>query len=420
MKVKFNINKKTRIINEKTLRVAIDLGKDSNMGYCKTSNGQEVKCFKFGNNREGFNLFWNRVNTAMNKFKLERVVVGFESTGSYGEPLQHFLKDKPEVTLVQVNPKHVKRYKEVTDNSPNKTDDKDPKVIIQLMENGSFLSCINPEGAPAELRELVNARDFQKKLRVQISNRIHALVHKIFPEYGTVFKDLVCDTSRYVLYTYGSPEKIASIGVEKLTKIMREKSRGRLGLKYGMKLWQAAKDSVGVKQGVESTCTDIRILLGQIEEIDKAIEQIEAEMPMWLEEAPSSKCLLSIPGIGTVTAAAVIGETGGLERFIGQKAMMKLPGLNLYEISSGKHQGQKHITKRGRSTLRKTLFFAALNTIRPGGIMYQKYQEMISRGMKKIKAVVAISRKLLRIMYALVRDNKDYVHNYSESLEKAA
>ena len=240
MRTEFNINKKTRIINEKTLRVAIDLGKDSNMGYCKTSNGQEVKCFKFGNNREGFNLFWNRVSTVMNKFKLERVVVGFESTSCYGEPLQYFLKDKPEVTLVQVNPKHVKRYKEVTDNSPNKSDEKDPRVIMQLMENGSFLSCINPEGASAELREQTNARDFQIKLRVEISNRIHALVYKIFPEYSSVIKDPVCDTSRYLLYNYGSPEKMAFIGVEKLTKIMREKSRGRLGLRDGMKLWQAA------------------------------------------------------------------------------------------------------------------------------------------------------------------------------------
>ena len=112
--------------------------------------------------------------------------------------------------------------------------------------------------------------------------------------------------------------------------------------------------------------------------------------------------------------AGVIGETGGLERFSGQRAIIKLPGLNLYEISSGKHQGERHISKRGRSLLRKLLYFASLNTTIRGGIMHQKYQEMIGRGMKKIKALVAISRNLLRLMYALARDNRDYIHNYSD------
>jgi len=98
---------------------------------------------------------------------------------------------------------------------------------------------------------------------------------------------------------------------------------------------------------------------------------------------------------------------------------MKLAGLNLYEISSGNYQGERHISKRGRPLLRKLLYFAALNATKRGGIMYQKYQEMIGRGMKKLKAQIAISRKLLRLMYALVRDNRDYTHNYSE-LRKAA
>ena len=62
--------------------------------------------------------------------------------------------------------------------------------------------------------------------------------------------------------------------------------------------------------------------------------------------------------------------------------------------------------------MRKLLFFAAINTIRPGGILHDNYQKMLKRGMQKIKAVVAISRKLLAIIFALVRDNSVYVENY--------
>ncbi|MEK6728250.1 MAG: IS110 family transposase [Candidatus Omnitrophota bacterium] len=414
MEAKFSIPKKANLINEKTLIVAVDLGKDSNMGYCRTPNGFEVKPFRFSNNREGFNHFWSTVQAAMARYQLERAVVGFESTGSYGEPLEHFLKDKPEVVLVQVNPMHVKRFKEVTDNSPNKRDEKDPRVIAQLMQMGSFLSCIIPEGAPAQLRELIHAREFQIKLQVQASNRLQDLVHKVFPEFSSVIKNPLCETGRYLLYHYPRPEQITSLGLRELTKIMQQKSRGKLGPWHAKRLWEAARDSVGVKQALASLCLEIRLLLQQIEDIGKTIQQIEVQLPCWLGQVPYSKRLLSIKGVGAVTVAGVIGESGGLERFSGQKALMKLPGLNLYEISSGKHQGERHISKRGRPLLRKLLYFAALNTTRRGGIMYLKYQEMLARGMEKIKAQVAISRKLLRLMYALVRDNKDYIHSCSD------
>ncbi len=333
--------------------------------------------------------------------------------------MRDFLKDRPGVVLVQTNPAHVKKVKEVTDNSPNKTDKKDPRVIAQLIQMGSFLSCIIPEGAPAELRALTHARDFQVKSRGRHSSRLQDLAYKIFPEFGSVIKDPLSKTGRYLLSHYPSPQSIVSLGLEGLSEIMREKSRGRLGAGRAQRLWEAAQSSVGVKQGVKSTCLEIKLLLQQINEIEKAIEQIEGELLPWLEQVPYSKRLLSIPGIGPVTVAGLTGETAGLDRFRGQKALFKLAGLNLYEISSGMHQGERHISKRGRPLLRRLLFFAALNSIRKRGIMRRTYEQMVGRGMKKIKALVAISRKLLGIMYALVRENRDYTHNHSD-LRKAA
>jgi transposase len=314
---------------------------------------------------------------------------------------------------------HVKKIKEVIDNSPNKKDEKDPRVIAQLIQMGNFLSCIIPEGAPAQLRGLIHAREFQMKSRVQHSNRLQALVHKIFPEFSSVIKDPLGETARYLLYHYPGPEQIASLGPERLTRIMREKSRGKLGPQHAIRLWGFARDSVGVKQGVESICEEIKLILEQIEEIEKRIQQIEGELSPRLEQVSYSKRLRSIPGIGPVTVGGFIGETGGLERLCGQKALIKLAGFNLYEISSGAHQGERHISKRGRSSLRKLPYFAALNTTKKGGIMHQEYKELVGRGMKRIKALVVIAKKLLRLMYALGRDDRDYIHNYSE-LRKTA
>ena len=72
--------------------------------------------------------------------------------------------------------------------------------------------------------------------------------------------------------------------------------------------------------------------------------------------------------------------------------------------------------------MRKLLYFAALSVVRKQGIMHEDYQKMLVRGMPKIKALVAISRKLLRLVFALVRNRTVYVTNYNQTriLERAA
>ena len=165
----------------------------------------------------------------MERHKLKGVIIGLESSGSYGEPLQHFLKDKPGVYLVQVNPMHTKRVKELNDNSPGKSDKKDSRVIVDIIRLGHFLSCLIPEGASAELRNLIHQRDFQIDSRTQIANRIHHLLDRVFPEFTQVIKDPLCETGRYLLREYTTPEKIASLDREELYRINEREEPGEAG-----------------------------------------------------------------------------------------------------------------------------------------------------------------------------------------------
>ena len=110
--------------------------------------------------------------------------------------------------------------------------------------------------------------------------------------------------------------------------------------------------------------------------------------------------------------AGLIGEVGDFTKFRTQSEIMKLAGLDLYEISSGKRKGQRRISKRGRSLLRKILYYAAIQMIRKNGIMYDYYTRLTNRGMLRLKALVAVARKLLGIIHAIVRDNRDYIGAY--------
>ena len=405
--------RKIKTAYEKRLIVTVDIGKVANMGYCRCPDGRDIKPFEFFNNGRGFNEFWKCICQTMEACNLEEVIVGFESTGPYGEPLIHYLR-KRQVDLVQVNPMHTKKLKELHGNSPNKTDKKDPRVIADIIELGHALTLVVPEGAAAELRRLTQARERSIKRRTSLWNQIQDLVFVLFPEFLQVMKNVKTKSAQYLLKHYPMPNDLIECGLEDLTITLKKVSRGKLGKERAKSLYAAAKGSVGIKEGQESILLEIMNILSLIEASDRFIADIEKKMSYHLNQIPYSRFILSIKGISDITAAGLIGEVGDFSKFKTISEITKLAGLDLFEISSGKHKGNRRISKRGRPLMRKLLFFAAINVVRKGGIMHQQYQEYLQRGMLKMKALIAISRKLLSLIFALVRDHNEYVGDYTK------
>jgi transposase len=397
---------KVKTINEKTLIVALDIGKKIHYGYFRTPNNQDIKPFRIYNTGKSFNKFWKRLCSFKSEHMLDQVVIGFESTGPYAEPITNYLRKKP-VTLVQVNPMHTKRIKELTGNSPNKTDEKDPRVIADVMSLGHSLTVVVPEGAAAQLRRLAHARERAIVRRTAMNNQLQDLVFVIFPELGSIINPST-KTGMYLIKNYADPERLVSAGIETLANVTRKLSRGQFSTDRVEALYNAAKASVGICEGKESILLEIGHLVSNIDCENRYIEVLEAEMTAHLKQIPYSRSILSIKGIGTITAAGLIGEMGDFRKFKTISEVMKLAGLDLFEISSGKHKGKRRISKRGRALIRKLLFFAAINTVKSHGIMHAKYQKMLKNGTPKIVAMVAVSRKLWRIIFALARDNTEY------------
>lgn len=397
-------------INHQTLIGTVDIGKNIQYGYFRAPNGKDTATFKFFNTRKGFTTFWEKLCRFKKQEGLEDVVIGFESTGSYAEPFSNFLRKKP-VKLVQVNPVHTKRIKELTGNSPNKTDKKDPRVIADVICLGHALTVVVPQGPAAELRRLSQARERSTKNRTAANNQLQDLVYVIFPELLNIMKPST-KTGAYLLKNYPCPEDIVSLGQKPLTEIVTEISRGKFTTEKALALFEAAQTSVGVKDGKTSIVLEIQYLINMITQHNQFISSLEKEMSTYLEQIPYCQNILSIKGIGAVIASGLIGEVGDFKSFNTISEIMKLAGLDLYEISSGSHRGQRRISKRGRPLMRKLLFFAAINAVKPGGIMNHKYHQMLDRGMVKIKALVAISRKILGLIFAIVRDNKSYMEDY--------
>ena len=401
-------SQKIKSVNKETMIVTLDIGKGSHYGYFRAPDGQDVKPFVFYNTHDSFHSFWKKLSRFKKAHGCRQVIVGFESTGPYAEPITHFLKQRP-VTLVQINPMHSKRIRELTGNSPNKTDRKDPRVIADVIMLGHALRVVIPQGSSAHLRRLTQARERAIKDRTAMLNQVQHLVFVIFPEFLQVIKNISCKTGLYLLRHYPTRQAIAALGEEKLTTIIKQVSRGRMGQGHARELFHSAQTSVGINEGQDSIVEEIGHLIDKIARENDFIDRLQCQMRAHLEQIPYSSCLLSLPGVGLITVAGLIGEVGDFRQYRTVAEITKLAGLDLFEVSSGKHQGRRRISKRGRPLMRKLLYFAAINVVKSTGIMHQPYTQMVERGMPKIKALVAISRKLLRVMYALARDQSMYV-----------
>ncbi len=404
--------KKTRAVNQNVIIATVDGGKDKHYGYYRCPDGAEGKSLPFWNNGRGFQEFWERISLAAKTHGLEEIIVGFESTGPYMEPLAQFLRYKKGIRLVQVNPMHTKRLKELSGNSPLKTDRKDPKVIADIIELGHALTVVIPEGPAAELRRLTQARERTIESRTRLFNQLQSLLVITFPEFLQVMKDVKTASAQHLLRHYPTAQDIVTLGELALAALLRKVSRGKIKKDRARALFEAANESVGVLEGRSSMLLEIGLMLDTIATYDRFIEGLETEMLRHLERIPYSRVILSLKGIGPVTAAGLIGEVGDFTKFGTISEVMKLAGLDLYEVSSGKHRGKLRISKRGRPLIRKLLYFAALSAVRKGGVMHEWYQRALGRGMIKTKALLAVSRKLLGIIFALVRDHSVYVENY--------
>jgi transposase len=111
------------------------------------------------------------------------------------------------------------------------------------------------------------------------------------------------------------------------------------------------------------------------------------------------------PVIGKTTAAVLVSKVGALARYESASSLVKALGLNLKERSSGKHQGQLKITKRGPGLCRFYLYLAALRLIMRDPVVKRWYERKVARqaGKTKNKAVVAVMRKLAAGLWHVAR-----------------
>jgi len=143
----------------------------------------------------------------------------------------------------------------------------------------------------------------------------------------------------------------------------------------------------------------IQTISGQIDELTKLIGKLLRSRK---DLRSQIACLRSIPGIGTLTIACILAETNGFAEFHKISQLISFSGYDVKIKESGKWAGKPKISKQGSKYIRRTMYMPATTIARGnGGAIYELYQRLLGTHNIKMKAHVAVQKKLLTYMYIL-------------------
>lgn len=157
----------------------------------------------------------------------------------------------------------------------------------------------------------------------------------------------------------------------------------------------------------------IERITGHLGFLDDEIKAIEVEIKTLIKAEPEiseqARLMRSTPGIGPVACMQLIAQMPELGR-IGPKQVAALAGLAPLNVDSGSYRGKRTIGG-GRKRIRDALYMAALNAVRRNGPFKTFYQKLRSAGKPAKLALIAVARKLLTTLNAMLRDRKTYLRS---------
>ncbi len=284
-------------------------------------------------------------------------------------------------------------------------------VVLKLPEGSVFHST---KFFYLHHRILRKHREQTSLMRKQTINLIHCVLDEYFPEYEKIGFEINTINSLIILKTCPFPcDWITKNDQELRTewKIVANTSKIRISKAVACRLRNAAENSIGVNVNIKAARIKLNNLIDQLELFNRQISSVDAEMENIITELNIAPYITSVPGVGNVTAASFIAETGDLNRFQDWKQIRKLAGLNLVEQSSGTHKGKTNISKRGRPDLRRTIYIIGDKGMLVSHEMMAYYQYLRHRSSNQLhhdQAVLAVGLKLMRIMFHVVKHKEFY------------
>ncbi len=385
--------------------------------------GERIGSQSFPNTLSGAEAMESWLLKVMKENNFSELKIATEATSFLDLHLVDFLAQSQELapfnpSLYQFNPKLVRNFKRAYSDK-EKTDKVDAFVIADRLRFGRLPEPYESHQPYLPLRRLTRYRfHIVKSINRE---KAYFLTHLYLKFSGfsleKPFASLFGATSLAVITEF-SPDELVHLPLEDLTQFIIENGKNRFKdpEKVVETLKRAARESYRLRPALASS---IDLILGSILQTIRALEEALKEVDRAIEKEFQAfpNTLQSIKGIGPVYSAGIFSEIGEIRRFPGEESLAKFAGLTWRRYQSGNFEAEEtRMSKSGNEYLRYYLIEAA-NALRVHNAEYKAYYETKFKEVTKHqhkRALVLTARKLVRLVYALLKKGQLYRANYQQ------
>jgi transposase len=381
--------------------LGIDVSKETFDACCINNKGERRFNLSASMDRKGFEELIKQLSAL--SVSQESVLVGMESTACYHINLYSFLVSLGYSVMV-INPLLISNFVKLQLRK-TKTDKKDAYVIAQfLLLYRDSLSQTIVSSDISDLRDLSRQRESLVDQMSSTKNEIKRLLTITFPELEQIAGVFTKSMLR-LLCQYPSAASMRQLKRSQIAKILIPGSYGKQTRASVERILKAAQGSVGTSSPTKE------IILKQKASLLMQLEQHLQELTDMLIELCQAKIhedmdiLTSVKGIGKNTAMNFLIEMGGdIKQFESHKKLIAMAGLDPALYQSGKIDRKGKISKRGNRHLRRVIWLMTTKVIQFNGRFKQYYLKRKEDGLPYKMAVLATAHKLIRVMFAMLRN----------------
>lgn len=386
--------------------VGIDIGKLSHHFSITDGETGELLCQpeEFNNDCEGF----QSLVTKLKPYPKDSIRIGMEDTGHYHFNLLKYLLSQ-EYCVALINPRSTDLQRKLQ-GSVTKTDTLDTFTICEVLHSIPVNGKVPYRIASKTSFDLYNQKQLTRShhnLKEELNiykNRLQKSIDITFPEFNKLFNSKYGIVYMNILKQYPSASIIAKTDIRSLRKCF-ETGRGNRIKLTAEELKEAAKKSIGFGSvaeeiNIKNLISQIELIEAQISEIDKKIEEFSIQ---------TNSPILSIPGISHFSGTSILSELGDINNYSKPSKIVKMAGMTPLTYESSQYKAEHTaITKKGSKYLRKTLYQIILPVINNNEVFKKYYDLKISQGKSHRCAQGHCIRKLLRVIYQLLRTNQTF------------
>lgn len=391
--------------------VGVDPGKDYHQFAVLDEYGDQMgKSFSVPVNYEGYeNKLWQRLERITGECGTGEVVFAIENACNLWKTLAGYLTVKG-YQVVLVSPLTTRCSRPLMSHDFSKTDPKDAFLVAQNAQQGHYNRYRLYSRRIESLHQLSISYSKLLKDRVKNIQRLRSFMDNVFPEYMKIFPDISVDSSLYLLERYFLPDHFLKVETGKELLAIKRISQGNYGKEKLIELRDQAKESIGLREPVEETSQrlildswieSVRLIKGRMKEIEK-------EMVRLASQSDSFEILISLKGVSSLSAARLIAECRDFEGVSHYGQIEKFAGLNVRVSDSGRSSGARHINGIGNKRLNHILNQMTEQTVRYLPEVGNKYMRRQLKKPSYRKNIIASIPQLLKLITALLRDNRPY------------